>query len=218
VHGNTTELGGRRVLVVVVIDVTERCRAEREVQTLQEELRQQSLHDPLTGLYNRRHLAQALGHELGLAERRNQPVSLVMGDLDHFKQVNDQHGHQAGDEVLKAFAQLLRRCTRGSDTACRLGGEEFLLVLPGIAKAGAAVLAERLRHEMAQHRTDFQGTAIQATASFGIATFPEDGGAAEPLITAADKALYAAKAAGRNRVALAAAPASPAPSPGERAA
>jgi diguanylate cyclase (GGDEF)-like protein/PAS domain S-box-containing protein len=218
VHGSATELGGRRVLVVVVNDITERCRAEREVQALQEELRQQSLHDPLTGLYNRRHLAQALGHELGLAERRRQPVSLVMGDLDHFKQVNDRHGHQAGDEVLKTFAQLLRQGTRGSDNAYRMGGEEFLLVLPGIAKPGATALAERLRLEVAQSRTAFQGAAIQVTASFGIASFPEDASDADALILAADKALYAAKAAGRNRVEVAATPARTAPSAGSQVA
>lgn len=200
VHGNTIELAGRRALLSVVNDVTERCRAERAVQALQATLREQSLHDPLTGLYNRRYLDEALGRELSLAGQQQRPLSVVMGDLDHFKHVNDAHGHQAGDAVLKAFAQRLHHSARGTDTGCRLGGEEFLLVLPGIAKAGAVAVAERLRQATAATPTEFHGSSIETTASFGVATCPDDAQSVDQLIAAADQALYQAKRAGRNKV------------------
>lgn len=203
VHGSSAEWGGRRMLVNIVNDVSERCRAERAVLALQDELLQQSLHDPLTGLYNRRYLDEALGRELQVARRKGQPLSLLMGDLDHFKSINDHHGHPAGDAVLRGFADLLRRSSRSSDIACRVGGEEFLLVLPSIGKPGAVAVGERLRLAMGDAPTDFRGTRIPATASFGVSTFPEDGLAAEQLIAAADRALYVAKAEGRNRVAAA---------------
>jgi diguanylate cyclase (GGDEF)-like protein/PAS domain S-box-containing protein len=200
IHGSAMEIGGKRTLISLVMDVTERTRAEREVQALQEKLREQSTRDALTGLYNRRYLEETLGRELILAQRNGDPVSVIMGDLDHFKAVNDRYGHLGGDEVLRAFGALLKRHARGSDIYCRYGGEEFLLVLPGMAEKHAVARAEQLRSAIAATPVGFGALTIAVTASFGVATFPRDGQSCDGLIAAADSALYAAKAAGRNRV------------------
>lgn len=202
VYGNTVELNGKRVLVNVIQDITERSRAEQEIQALQEKLQEQSIRDCLTGLYNRRYLEEALSRELQLAECHQYPISLIMGDLDHFKQVNDQYGHLAGDEVLRCFANLLGRSSRSSDINCRYGGEEFLLIMPRMASNGAVERAELLRGELASTPVRCDIRRIPITASFGIATYPENGQTMDELIAAADKALYAAKGAGRNRVIL----------------
>jgi diguanylate cyclase (GGDEF)-like protein len=197
------DVGGKLILISLVLDITERTRAEREVQALQARLRDQSTHDALTGLYNRRYLEQTLGRELVLAERAGHPVSVIMGDLDRFKAVNDRLGHLAGDEVLRVFGDLLKRQARGSDIYCRYGGEEFLLVLPGMAEASAIERAELLRSAIAAAPVAYGVSEIAVTASFGIATFPRHGRTGDELIAAADSALYAAKTAGRNRVNLA---------------
>jgi diguanylate cyclase (GGDEF)-like protein len=172
----------------------------RALLALQEQLREQSTHDALTGLYNRRYLANALENELLSAARRGHPLSLIMGDLDHFKAINDEHGHLAGDAVLRAFGALMRRHARGSDVCCRYGGEEFLLVLPQLARDGAVERAEQLRRALATARVPFGQTQLEVTASFGVSSLGHDGGSATELIRAADRALYAAKLAGRNRV------------------
>lgn len=200
VHSSTMELGGKLALISLLMDVTERTRAEREVQALQKMLREQSTHDALTGLYNRRYLEETLGRELLSAERHEHPVSVIMGDLDHFKLVNDRYGHLAGDEVLRVFGDLMKRHARGSDVYCRYGGEEFLLVLPQMATAIAVERAEQLRCAMAAAPVPYGASLIAVTVSFGVATFPRDGRTGDELIAAADSALYAAKAAGRNRV------------------
>jgi diguanylate cyclase (GGDEF)-like protein/PAS domain S-box-containing protein len=200
VHGSAMDAGGQRVLISLLMDITERTRAEREVRELQERLREQSTHDALTSLYNRRYLEETMGHELARAERGGYPVSVVMGDLDHFKAVNDEHGHLAGDEVLRAFGALLKRQARRSDIYCRYGGEEFVLVLPGMDEGVAVDRAEHLRSALAAAPMGYRGSRIVMTASFGIATFPRHGRTEDELISAADRALYASKAAGRNRV------------------
>ncbi len=199
-HGSTMEIGGKVALIGLVMDVTERTRAEREVLALQEQLRERSIRDPLTGLYNRRYLEETLSRELILADRHGHPVSLIMGDLDHFKAVNDHYGHLGGDEVLRSFGDLMKGNARGSDIYCRYGGEEFLLVLPQMAKSNAVERAEQLCTAMAATPVLFGNASIAVTASFGVAAFPQDGRTGDELIAAADTALYAAKAAGRNRV------------------
>ena len=199
-HSSGMDSGGKVLLISLVMDITERARAEREVRALQDRLREESTHDALTGLYNRRYLEEALGRELILAEREAHPVSVIMGDLDHFKAVNDRHGHLAGDEVLRVFGDLMKRHVRGSDIYCRYGGEEFLLVLPRMAEESAVERAEQLRSAMAAAPVSYGATPIAVTASFGVATFPRDGRTSDELIAAADSAMYAAKAAGRNRV------------------
>lgn len=200
IHGSTMELGGSRALICMVLDVSERMRAERKVCALQEELREQSTRDALTGLYNRRYLKETLGRELIAAERHGSPVSVIMGDLDHFKLINDRHGHLAGDEVLRVFGTLMLQHARASDISCRYGGEEFLLVLPHTGTDTALERAEQLRCALADTCIACGAAHIRVTASFGVATFPGDGHTEDELIVAADRALYAAKAAGRNRV------------------
>lgn len=203
VSGTTAEVKGKQLLVSVIQDITERSRTERELETLQNKLLEQSICDALTGLYNRRYLEDALIRELRLAERHKYSVSLIMGDLDHFKQVNDHHGHQAGDEVLRNFACLLSRSSRSSDINCRYGGEEFLLIMPHMTLKDAAERAEQLRVAVAASRFESYDLPLSVTASFGVATYPENGQTMDELITAADRALYTAKGAGRNRVVMA---------------
>lgn len=201
-HSSVMHVGNRLLLISLIMDISERTRAEREVQVLQEELREQSTHDALTGLYNRHFLEESFGRELLLAERGGHPVSVIMGDLDHFKAVNDRYGHLAGDEVLRVFGTLLTNNARASDIVCRYGGEEFLLVLPGLTEEGAVGRGEQLRQAMAATAVSHGASQIRVTASFGVASFPLHGRTTDELIGAADRALYSAKADGRNRVTL----------------
>ena len=201
-HSSVMHVGNRLLLVSLVLDITERTRTERAVQVLQEELREQAVHDALTGLYNRHFLEESFGRELLLAERTRHPVSVIMSDLDHFKEVNDRDGHLAGDEVLRVFGNLMKHDARASDIICRYGGEEFLMVLPGMTEKGAVERAEQLRCAMEATPVSYGGSQITVTASFGVATFPSHGRTTDELIAAADGALYSAKADGRNRVNL----------------
>ncbi|MFZ0498874.1 MAG: diguanylate cyclase [Steroidobacteraceae bacterium] len=174
---------------------------------LQETLRSSSERDPLTDLYNRRHLEIALQRELARAQRHGFPVSLVMLDVDHFKAFNDTNGHDAGDEVLRNVAHVLKRHTRVEDVACRYGGEEFLIVLTSCSMDDAYAKAEAIREAIAQLQVFTRGTALpRITASLGIASYPEDGDRIENLIAEADAALYRAKSTGRNRIAASNAP------------
>ncbi len=179
-------------------------RAEYLVQARLEQL---SLHDQLTGCYNRRYLQdKKLDGELRRARRSGQPVTVILCDIDHFKKINDSYGHQAGDEVLVAFAAQLRAATRQQvDAVVRYGGEEFLLVLPDTGLTGGAQLAERLRASVAATPVvTLDGPSIMLTASFGVATIDM---ALEPgtpslleLIGTADTLLYQSKNGGRNQV------------------
>lgn len=179
---------------------------ERITRTLKEsgaKFQEDATRDPLTGLYNRRYLEDSLERELAAARRHGGPISLIMVDLDHFKAINDRYGHPGGDQVLRAVGQVLHRQVRGSDIFCRYGGEEFLLVLPGMPMETAAARAEHLCQELAATPVAFGAEPIPITASFGLAAFPRHADSAPSLIAAADQALYSAKRAGRNRVHLA---------------
>jgi diguanylate cyclase (GGDEF)-like protein len=166
----------------------------------------QAMVDSLTGLANRRSLEESLRSELARAARFADTVSVVLADLDDFKQVNDRYGHAAGDDVLRAFATALRKTVRESDVAGRWGGEEFALVLPGTDAAGGARLAERARATIEASRVEMpNGDLISVTASFGVAAFPESRELGE-ILEAADSALYAAKDGGKNRVMIATEP------------
>ena len=166
-------------------------------------LAQLAVTDGLTGLYNHRHFHERLALEVERSERSGLALSLLMLDVDHFKQFNDTHGHPAGDEVLRQLARVLADTRRANDVVARYGGEEFAVILVDTPKFTAAKVAERVRERINAH--DFTDAAQKAgpiTVSFGAATFPEDGSDAEALVRAADTALYAAKRAGRNRVVL----------------
>ena len=173
------------------------------ISELHEQLREQALHDPLTGLYNRRYLDEFFEREQSRALRDRLPLALALIDLDHFKQLNDSHGHLAGDEVLRAVAQHLEMNLRSTDAVFRIGGEEFLLILPGVDAAEASQRVESLREQLAGVRLPTRAGALQVTLSAGLALWPEHGHALDELLQAADAALYEAKHAGRNRLALA---------------
>jgi diguanylate cyclase (GGDEF)-like protein len=164
----------------------------------------QALVDGLTGVSNRRHCEEALISEISRADRLGTPLTLVLADLDDFKAINDEHGHAAGDDVLREFAAVLRATLRDSDLAGRWGGEEFLLLLPGADATGGAQLADRVRSSLAERSfLGNDGAVVSVTCSFGVAQH-QAGGDERDLFAAADRALYRAKGEGKNRVELAA--------------
>jgi diguanylate cyclase (GGDEF)-like protein len=162
--------------------------------------------DPLTGITNRREFFEALEREIARADRRRAPLAVAILDLDHFKAINDRHGHLAGDAILVAAAGMLAGELRRQDVLARWGGEEFVLLLPDTDADGARIVAERCRARLQAAPVDFEGTAVEVTASFGVAARPTGPAAAsgEALVRAADEALYRAKREGRNRVEVAA--------------
>lgn len=166
---------------------------------LRDRLQQQAIHDSLTGLYNRRYLDETLPRELQRGERHRQPVGIIILDIDHFKRFNDTYGHDAGDTLLRVVGSFLQTHTRGEDIACRYGGEEFVLMLPGASLKDTRQRAEQLRQGIERLQVWHQQQVLDTvTVSLGIAVFPVHGTTAEVLIKRADTALYAAKAAGRN--------------------
>lgn len=192
---------------VLLMRAQEQNRAlEQEIQqrqALQEELRVQASIDPLTGLHNRRAYEERFAHELARALRTQQPLSLVMFDLDHFKRVNDTYGHAAGDEVLRRFARLCLDEFRAVDIAGRLGGEEFVVLMPGTTLAQASEVAYRLLRRLADTSIDFEGQQLRVRATAGVAERGTLEDRLESLLARADQALYAGKRAGRSRVAQA---------------
>jgi diguanylate cyclase (GGDEF)-like protein len=162
-------------------------------------MEQQALTDGLTGCYNRRSFEMQLESHLHLATRIRQPVSLIMLDLDNFKHINDQAGHEAGDVALCMLADTLRAELRAVDTAARFGGDEFVIILPQAHTEGAILVAERLRARVEQMEVPGFG---KVTSSFGVATFPNHASSRDTLVVAADRALYNSKNAGRNRVSV----------------
>lgn len=168
---------------------------------LREKLRLQSVRDALTGLFNRGYLEETLEREVLRAQRAGTCLSVIMVDLDHFKRLNDTYGHHAGDLVLKTVARYLQDHVRGADIACRYGGEELALILPGATIEQATERAERLREGMLELALRVEGQSLpQISASFGVAAFPAHGATWKAVLQAADAALYRAKREGRNRV------------------
>jgi diguanylate cyclase (GGDEF)-like protein/PAS domain S-box-containing protein len=168
---------------------------------LRQELTERSVRDPLTNLWNRRWLLEAAYKELKLAEKRRHPVSVLSLDVDHFKKFNDHHGHDAGDMILRALGNTMLEFFQTSASACRMGGEEFLILCPEISADAAVELAEKFRHRLTQINVNYGGTQLpKVTASIGVATYPKDAGQLDDLLMCADKAMYEAKEAGRDRV------------------
>jgi diguanylate cyclase (GGDEF)-like protein len=164
---------------------------------LRERLRNQALRDPLTGLYNRRFMEEMLESFALQAERRNAPMSAIMIDLDHFKKLNDQHGHAVGDAVLRDVAGVIGASLRKTDVACRYGGEELIILLPDSDLAAARSKAEEIRKRIADLSP---GEGIAVSASLGVASIPQTSANPGDLLAKADAALYKAKQEGRNRV------------------
>ena len=176
-------------------------RRERELAAANEKLTHIAVTDVLTGLYNRRHLEQRLREMFDHSLRLHEPLAVVMFDLDHFKDINDSFGHQAGDAVLRDVASLLRQAVREIDRIGRYGGEEFMAILPGTVLDAAVTFAERARQEVAEHLFRCEAGTIRCTLSCGVAAWPHPRiQHREDLVKAADDALYVAKARGRNRV------------------
>lgn len=167
---------------------------------LQEKLRQEAIRDPLTGVFNRRFLFETLPIELARLQRENSPLTLLMLDIDHFKKVNDTHGHQVGDAVLQSVGNALKASVRPGDIVCRYGGEEFILVFPRMNAEDGRTRAETVRVLIASQTFSGRDQLIGVTLSIGAAVFPTDGDSSDELISVADLALYRAKQNGRNRV------------------
>jgi len=185
----------------LVVAISEQIGLALSNLRLRETLEAQALRDPLTQLYNRRYMAENFQRELTIAGRRGIPVSVVMLDVDKFKPFNDQFGHEAGDLVLKAVANLLRTHCRTTDVVCRFGGEEFLIILPDATLEMGLERAEVLRNEVKSMILEFNGSTLDPISlSFGVSVYPQNGDDPDELIRAADVALYASKNAGRDQV------------------
>jgi diguanylate cyclase (GGDEF)-like protein/PAS domain S-box-containing protein len=207
-------LHGQEFLLGIDRDITARKRSEMEtrraneqleaqlvkIQSLQEQLNEQVVRDSLTGLYNRRLLDETIQREIARSDRSGKPFSLLMVDTDHFKMLNDMHGHQAGDLVLTAIGELLTVRFRKMDTTFRFGGEEFLIILPESNLETARERAEALREALAALRVPYEEKNLQITASIGVVCYPDHAHTTDTLLQAADNAMYQAKNTGRNRV------------------
>jgi diguanylate cyclase (GGDEF)-like protein/PAS domain S-box-containing protein len=181
-------------MIGAIMDITARKQAE-------DILRQESLHDPLTGLFNRRYMEEMLEREIQRSQRNQQQISIIMLDVDNFKKINDTFGHAAGDTVLHNLGLFLLKYVRGGDIACRYGGDEFILVLPGASLKVTEQRAEKIRREAQSLMTDqYRKMPGGFTLSLGVAVYPDQGSNRKAILAAADAALYAAKEAGRNRV------------------
>jgi len=171
------------------------------VRTAESQMREASYTDDLTGLYNRRFLQQRLEEEMHRASRYALRLSCILLDIDHFKAINDTHGHAAGDLVLRDVAGIIKAHVRKSDLAIRYGGEEFMLILFENDKNGALRVAERVRADVESHPFGWKGESLRVTISSGVAVFPDSGVTMpDELIARADAALYSAKSSGRNLV------------------
>ncbi len=175
-----------------------------QVHGMQSKLSEQANRDPLTGLFNRRYLDSTIHRELARCQRENLTLSMILIDIDNFKNINDTFGHQAGDEVLKKLASMLR--ARSSDISSRYGGEEFLMILPSMPLSNAIERAEWVRKTFAESLIPYGDANIQATLSIGISSYPNHAQSPSELIRCADAALYRAKAEGKNCVFVGATP------------
>jgi diguanylate cyclase (GGDEF)-like protein len=186
------------------VELRARVRAALRTKRLQDMLEQQSFLDGLTGLWNRSYLDRRIESELNVSRRYQRPLSVMLGDIDHFKRINDSHGHLFGDVVLQGVSETLRGYARRSDIVARYGGEEFAVLLAETDLRAAVHAGERLRQAVEEHRFEAHGEALLVTLSFGISCTTELEGEATAanLLAAADRALYAAKDAGRNCIYL----------------
>ena len=171
-----------------------------EIQILQNQLKEESIRDPLTRLYNRRYMEDALQREFAHATRDGYPVSIIMADIDHFKKVNDTYGHSTGDEVLAQLSQLFQANFRTEDIVCRFGGEEFLIVMPETTSETAFLRIDHIRQVLESTPLKLSCGELKITLSAGIAVYPLEGSSIDEIVQKADRAMYRAKSEGRNRV------------------
>jgi len=212
-YDDDQRLSGR---LIIFRDVTDRKEVEKdlrhamdrlqtqliEIGLLQSQLREQAIRDALTNLFNRRYLEETLERELARAVREVYPLCIVMMDIDHFKDVNDTYGHEAGDLVLKTLAETVTKQSRQGDFVCRFGGEEFVLVMPNINIDVAKERVNSLHKSISSLYIPFGRFNLNITMSMGISWYPKHGETKENLLRTADRALYTAKNSGRNRVAV----------------
>lgn len=171
-----------------------------EAKRLMETLRESTMRDPMTALHNRRFLEESVDMLVGQAVRRKSGFTVMMLDIDYFKSINDTYGHDAGDAMLKALAEMLTRSVRSSDYVIRYGGEEFLILLQETTGEAATAVAEKIRSAVAELKVQTSGGILQKTISIGISCYPDDSDTFWQVVKFADVALYHAKETGRNRV------------------
>jgi two-component system cell cycle response regulator len=193
------QLNGR---VIVGHDITERKQLEKDREQLTQKLAEQATRDPLTGVFNRRFMAEALDKEVAQADRDHSHLSIIMMDVDHFKKFNDTYGHKCGDFVLKDLANFLTENSRQGDIVCRYGGEEFAILMPNASETDAFEKAEAWRQEYNAKVLHFEGKDLHTTFSAGVATYSANEQEGEKILHAADFALYQSKSNGRNQVTL----------------
>jgi diguanylate cyclase (GGDEF)-like protein len=211
IHDRLGALEGR---IIVAYDVTERKLLENklteannllklqlaDIDALTARLHEQAIRDPLTGAFNRRFFAESLDKEAARAVRENIQFSVIIMDVDHFKQFNDTYGHKCGDIVLQALAGFLNDNTRRGDIVCRYGGEEFVILMPDASLESAYIRAEFLRSKFEQLEVEYDGQKLKCTISLGVASYPIHATDSDSLLIVADHALYESKSHGRNRV------------------
>jgi len=173
---------------------------EKQQVVVLETLSKQATHDPLTGLFNRRYLDQILYGEIAHARQNSSLVGILMADVDHFKQINDRYGHKAGDLMLRAVGDLMKKCVRSADIVCRYGGEEFVIVMPGASAPTVSKCAEEIRARFQALSVVSENHEIRDTVSLGAAIYPLHGVNVDEVFVHADRAMYQAKQEGRNRV------------------
>ncbi len=213
IYNRLKTLEGR---VIVARDITDRKALENKLtevnislqnqlnenELLRAKLLEQAIHDPLTGAFNRRYFSEALDQEAARSTRENTPFSILILDVDHFKQFNDIYGHKCGDIVLQSLANFLNENTRQGDIVCRYGGEEFVILMTDVASEAAYKRAELFRSNFENMTVEYEGKKLKCTFSSGIASYPMHAGSGETLLILADQALYQSKANGRNRVSI----------------
>jgi diguanylate cyclase (GGDEF)-like protein/PAS domain S-box-containing protein len=201
---NVYLVGGEKVIQCNIRDITERKQAQDALLKSQALLREQSVRDHLTGLFNRRYMEETLERELLRATRKQLSLGIIMLDVDEFKHFNDMYGHGAGDVILRELGNLLLKHVRREDIPCRYGGDEFIIVLPDASQVVTSERAEYICKKAKQSHFQFEGQALEAvTLSLGMAVFPKDGSTSAAVLKAADDALYRAKHDGRGRVVMA---------------